>query len=42
MGRLETIDQRCDLLKRWCEDALHHAGQPMGEWLMRELQRLDA
>jgi hypothetical protein len=25
-----------------CEDALHHAGQPLGEWLLRELQRLDA
>ena len=25
-----------------CEDALHHTRQPMGEWLLRELQRLDA
>lgn len=28
--------------KCWCEDALHHVGQPMGEWLLRELQQLDA
>lgn len=25
-----------------CADALHHTRQPMGEWLLRELQRIDA
>ena len=27
--------------KGWCEYALHHARQSVGEWLLRKLQRLD-
>jgi hypothetical protein len=25
-----------------CADALNHTRQPMGEWLLREFQRIDA